>query len=79
MNEYKNSCSRADRRVLDALVPGTASIEHRQQLPDDIIIALKAGYEIGLCSSGDFIVYPKHLAQPNLVQTARDVEMMNAP
>jgi hypothetical protein len=79
MNEYKNSCSRANGRVFDALVAGTASIEHRQQLPDDIIIALKAGYEIGLGSSGDFIVYSKHLAQPNLVQTARDVKMMNAP
>jgi hypothetical protein len=61
------------RNVFDALIAGTATIGHWNELPVEIRTALEAGYEVELDYTGSFIIHPKpYLPTP-------DIEMVDAP
>jgi hypothetical protein len=71
--QMQEELSARRRNVFDALIAGTATIEHWNELPVEIRTALEAGYEVELDYIGSFIIHPKpYLPRP-------DIEMVDAP
>jgi hypothetical protein len=71
--QMQEELSARRRNVFDALIAGTATIEHWNELPVEIRTALEAGYEVELDYIGSFIIHPKpYLPVP-------DIEMVDAP
>jgi hypothetical protein len=63
----------ARRKIFDALLAGTATIQQWGELPEDITTALEEGYGIELDFTGDFVIHPRPCF------SAQDVEMIDAP
>jgi hypothetical protein len=61
------------RKIFDALLAGTATIQRWGELPEEMKTALEGGYEMELDFTGDFIIHPRPCSP------AQDVEMIDAP
>jgi hypothetical protein len=71
--QMQEELSARRRNMFDALIAGTATIEHWNELPAEIRTALEAGYEVELDCIRFFIIHPKpYLPVP-------DIEMVDAP